>query len=374
MPPVTLPRLRGRTRRVVLAAALPAALAVTALPSAAQANFVTLSNSGQLTYEQTNVGNNNVVVRQILRHVRVQSSQAITGHTVNCERLSSNEVACFAGDVDHITVDMGLGNDTVEYRAPKPGTVDMGAGNDKVLGGTREQDGESIQPVTYLGGANSDTISYEKATSGVRLTPEDVLANDGRAIDKENVTSTFETQIGSPFSDPQFFGTPGNDVMNGLGGNDAIAGGFGDDRFVTSPGDGADDYHGGPHVFGDTITYETRTGTQRIDLDNVADDGQTGEFDNVRSNVENVIGGSGVDTIFSLNAFSKLEGRGGDDHLFGGGGPDSLVGGAGEDELNGEAGEDTISARDGEHDDIDCGSEIDTLSSDLGEASVVNCE
>ena len=166
MPPVTLPRLRGRTRRVVLAAALPAALAVTALPSAAQANFVTLSNSGQLMYEQTNVGNNNVVVRQILRHVRVQSSQVITGHTVNCERLSTNEVACFAGDVDHITVDMGLGSDTVEYRAPKPGTVDMGAGNDKVLGGTREQDGESIQPVTYLGGANSDTISYEKATSG----------------------------------------------------------------------------------------------------------------------------------------------------------------------------------------------------------------
>jgi Ca2+-binding RTX toxin-like protein len=374
MPPIVPARLRGRTRRVALAAVLPAALAVTALPAAAQANFVTLSNSGELKYEQTNVGNNNVVVRQILRQVRVQTSQAITGHTVNCERLSSNEVACFAGDVDRVTVDMGLGNDTVEYRAPKPGAVIMGAGNDKVLAGTREQDGESIQPVSYFGGTGSDTISYEKATSGVRLTPEDGLANDGRTIDKENVTASFETQIGSPFSDPQLFGTPGNDVMNGLGGNDAIAGGFGDDRFITAPGDGADDYHGGPHVSGDTIAYETRTAPLTIDLDNAADDGQTGEFDNVRSNIERIIGGSGVDTMFSLNALSKLEGRGGDDNLFGGGSADSLVGGSGEDELDGGAGADTISARDGEHDDIDCGSEIDTLSADLGEASVVNCE
>jgi Ca2+-binding RTX toxin-like protein len=370
MPPIAPPRLRGRTRRVVLAAALPAALAVTALPSAAQANFVTLSNSGELKYEQTNVGNNNVVVRQILRHVRVQTSQAITGHTLNCERLSSNEVACFAGDVDRVTVDMGLGNDTVEYRAPKPGLVDTGAGNDKVLAGTREQDGESIQPVTYLGGTGSNTISYEKATSGVRLTPEDGLANDGRTIDKENVTPSFNTQIGSPFSDPQFFGTPANDTMNGLGGTDAIAGGFGDDRFITAPGDGADDYHGGPNR--DTITYETRTTGMTIDLDNVADDGQLGEGDNVRSNIERVIGGSGVDRMFSLSALSTLEGRGGDDKLFGGENVDTLVGGPGEDVLDAGTGADTISARDGEHDTIDCGidNNLDTLSSDLGEPSV----
>jgi Ca2+-binding RTX toxin-like protein len=374
MPPITAARLRGRTRRVVLAAARPAALAVTALPAAAQANFVTLSNSGVLTYQQQDPGDTNVQVRQILQHVRVTSSEGIVGHSVNCERLSSNEVACFAGDVETVGVQMGIGDDTVQYRAPQPGTVSLGTGNDKVLAGTREQAGRVIEPVTYLGGTGSDTISYEKATSGVRLTPEDGLANDGRATDKENVTATFETQIGSPFSDPQLFGTPGNDVMDGLGGNDAIAGGFGDDRFVTRINDGADDYHGGPHVFGDTITYETRTAGLTIDLDNVADDGQTGERDNVRSNVEDVIGGSGGDTIFSLGAFSKLQGRGGDDHLFGGAGPDELVGGADEDELDGGSGEDSISARDGELDDIDCGSAIDTLSKDLGESSVENCE
>ena len=374
MHPIVPARLRGRTRRVALAAALPAALAVVALPSAAQANFVTLSNSGVLTYQQQDPGDTNVVVRQILQHVRVTSSEGIVGHSVSCERLSANEVACFAGDVKNVSVQMGLGDDTVEYRAPQQGTVSLSSGNDKVLAGTREQAGGVIAPVTYLGGPGSNTISYEKATSGVRLTPEDGLANDGRTIDKENVTPSFQTQIGSPFSDPQFFGTPGNDVMDGLGGADSIAGGLGDDRFVVRSNDGADDYHGGPHVFGDTISYEKRTAALTIDLDNVADDGQTGERDNVRSNVENVIGGSGVDTISSLGAFSKLEGRGGNDHLFGGAGPDSLVGGAGEDELDGGPGVDTISARDGELDDIDCGSEIDKLSKDLGESSVVDCE
>ena len=94
-----------------------------------------------------------------------------------------------------------------------------------------------------------------------------------------------------------------------------------------------------------------------IDLDNVADDGQNGELDNVRSNVENVIGGSNADTIHSLGAFSRLEGRGGDDHLFGGFGPDTLIGGPGEDELDAGSGVDTVSARDGETDDIDCGTE-----------------
>ena len=79
--------------------------------------------------------------------------------------------------------------------------------------------------------------------------------------------------------------------------------------------------------------------------------------------------------MFSLSALSTLEGRGGDDKLFGGENVDTLVGGPGEDVLDAGTGADTISARDGEHDTIDCGidNNLDTLTSDLGEASVVNC-
>ena len=366
-------RLRGRTRGVLIAAALPAALAVT-LPAAAQANFVILDR-GVLTYEQQDLSNTNVVTRMVGDTVRVTSSDGIVGHSTTCSRISSNEVACPDEMVATVGVLMGGGNDTVEYRLPHQGTVSMGAGADKVLGGTRLQTGRLIQPVNYIGGSGKDTISYEKANQGVRLTPEDGTANDGRPIDRENVAADFETQIGSNFADAPFFGTPGPDVMNGLGGNDQIAGGGGDDRFIATSGDGSDDYHGGPHGLGlDTITYETRTLPLTIDLDNVADDGQNGELDNVRSNVENVIGGSNADTIHSLGAFSRLEGRGGDDHLFGGFGPDTLIGGPGEDELDAGSGVDTVSARDGETDDIDCGTEDDTLTADLHETSVVGCE
>ena len=77
-------------------------------------------------------------------------------------------------------------------------------------------------------------------------------------IDKENVTPTFQTQIGSPFSDRQFFGTPGNDVMDGLGGNDrspAASATTASSSATTL--DGADDYHGGP-----TASSATRSATR----------------------------------------------------------------------------------------------------------------
>ncbi len=70
-----------------------------------------------------------------------------------------------------------------------------------------------------------------------------------------------------------------------FGGNDIVAGGRGNDVFRAS--DGADDYHGGPAR--DTINYGHRSQPLTIDLDNVADDGQAGEYDNVRSNVENIV-------------------------------------------------------------------------------------
>jgi RTX calcium-binding nonapeptide repeat (4 copies) len=94
----------------------------------------------------------------------------------------------------------------------------------------------------------------------------------------------------------------------------------------------------------------------------------------VRSNVENIAGGSAGDTLHSLAAFSRLEGRGGQDFLFGEGGPDTLIGGSEVDVLSGGSHTDHIDARDDGVDDIDCGSESDTLSRDTFESRVRNCE
>jgi hypothetical protein len=366
---------RRRTRRALLAAALPAVLAGTALPAAAQANLVILDR-GVLTYEQQSVRNTSVVTRMVNGTVRVQSSDGIIGHSASCSRISTNEVACPDGSVQNVAILMRSGNDAVEYRLPHQGTVNMGVGDDTVLGGTRQAVGRAIQQVNYLGGANNDTISYEKANQGVSLTPEDGLANDGRPGDRENVVADFERQTGSNFDDKPLFGTPGPDVMNGLDGNDQIAGGGGDDLFVATVGDGADDYHGGPHGFKfDKISYETRTQPLAIDLDNVADDGEAGERDNVRSNVENVTGGSAGDTINSLGAFSTLDGGAGADRLVGGFGPDTLIGGAGRDRLEAGSHSDVVEARDREADTlVDCGSEFDAFSSDSFDPLVVGCE
>lgn len=370
---ISLARSRGRSRRVLLAAALPAALAAVALPAVAEANLLTLDR-GVLTYQNQSVTGTKLEARVVNDQVRISSSTGINGRPTVCVRISSQEVDCPTDRVTFVQAFMGLKNDTVEYRLPHPGFVDLNDGEDTVHGGIRQPAGRVIEPVTYSGGLKRDTITYEKASGGIRLTPEDRLANDGRpGIDLENVRDDFESYVGSNFDDPQIFGTARADTLNGLRGDDALAGGGGDDLFATQPGDGRDDYHGGPHVFGDTISYETRTLGLTIDLDNVADDGETNERDNVRSNVENVIGGSGGDTIFSLGAFSKLEGRGGVDHLFGGAGPDTLIGGAGSDVLDAGAGVDDVQARDREFDTVDCGTETDKFSVDQGEKRVVNC-
>jgi Ca2+-binding RTX toxin-like protein len=114
-------------------------------------------------------------------------------------------------------------------------------------------------------------------------------------------------------------------------------------------GDGADVMHGGGG--NDTADYSMRSHNLRISLDGVANDGQAatlmfrdpftgqwvgypGEMDNVHSDVENVLGGSGNDRISALATSivaNRFVGNGGNDILDGGGGADVLEGGAGDD-------------------------------------------
>jgi serralysin len=61
----------------------------------------------------------------------------------------------------------------------------------------------------------------------------------------------------------------------------------------------------------------------------------------VRSYIENAIGGSNNDTLIGNNVSNRLEGRGGNDNLYGAPGNDVLSGGAGWDYLNGGIGSDT---------------------------------
>jgi len=62
----------------------------------------------------------------------------------------------------------------------------------------------------------------------------------------------------------------------------------------------------------------------------------------VFSSIENVIGGSGNDTITGNSAANRLDGGGGRDIIRAGGGNDTIIGGAGNDTLTGGSGNDSF--------------------------------
>jgi hypothetical protein len=363
---------RRRTRSSLLAAALTAAVAAFALPAAAHAGDISVSNTGQLSYiDGSSRENNRVLLRVEGNEIVITDAGAqITSSSLACQVVNPNRAECPANlGVSVFTLG---GADTVEYRLPHAGFVDLGVGNDTVIAGRREAAGFAIRPVTYTGGPNADAITYGQASHGVSLTPEDGLANDGRPGDQENVGADFETIIGSAFDDAPLFGTPGPDVMFGFGGRDSLGGGGGDDQFISlNTVDGADDYHGGPGR--DTMDYSGRSQPLTVLLDNVANDGAAGEGDQVRSNVENVIGGSAADTLRSFGAFSRLEGRGGVDTLIGDGGPDTLIGGAAEDIFDAGSGDDFVDANDGVGEVVACGSGTDSFRVDSRDG-ISSCE
>ena len=149
----------------------------------------------------------------------------------------------------------------------------------------------------------------------------------------------------------RLFGGNGNDSMNGMAGNDSLDGGL-----------GADNMFGGLGV--DTATYAGRAATVIVSIDNVANDGQVGEGDNVHTDVENLIGGKGNDSLTGSATANRIFGGAGNDRITGGGGSDSLLG---------QDGNDILFARDGVKDFVDGGLGIDTLgSSDVGLDTIVN--
>ncbi|HEU4425352.1 MAG TPA: hypothetical protein VFR67_22700, partial [Pilimelia sp.] len=118
------------------------------------------------------------------------------------------------------------------------------------------------------------------------------------------------------------FGGPGNDTLEG---------GYGDD--VLDGGPGADTLTGYQGI--DTVTYERRSAGVVADADGVRDDGEPRERDNIATDVENLIGGTGPDMLTGGPMANLLIGGAGADNLRGLAGSDRLDGGPGFDDLNG---------------------------------------
>jgi hypothetical protein len=171
-------------------------------------------------------------------------------------------------------------------------------------------------------------------------------------------------------------GGDGNDRLRGGSGTDVLGGSNGDDELAGRGG--SDILLGGSGI--DRADYQARSAAVKVTLDTApqvwgnpqsvaslflaANDGESGERDNVLSDVENVFGGSGNDELIGSDSSNGLYGTAGHDYLQGNGGNDSLYGGPGNDDLSGGHGDDIFKTVDGEVDWVDCGPGADYVAAD----------
>jgi Ca2+-binding RTX toxin-like protein len=180
--------------------------------------------------------------------------------------------------------------------------------------------------------------------------------------------------------DDKLTGSNGRDALNGGGGDDAIDGRAGTDYLDGGPGADVLDGGNGPT---DKVYYTARTEDLHISADGVANDGAAGEGDNVL-NVEDILSGSGSDTIVEYSASGFVEGNAGDDTisvapgaagtLLGGAGNDSLDAGSSISRLQGGTGNDALASKNGLGNIDTCGSGADTVNADTNDQVAADCE
>ena len=341
------PSWKQRSRTIASFLATAAATA-TGAPDAFAATTVTYNAGGttpgmNVTDDPGNAANLVITAGTGTNRVGVRSTggSPLTAGA-GCSLVSPTEVSCFASGPRIATVDLGDGNDRLGFfpAAVLGSFIRAGDGNDTIDGG---DSADSID-----GGPGNDNL--EGAGN------EDVL-NGGPGED------VFENN----------FLDAGNDVKNGGDGNDRILG----DR---DPGN--DVYSGGAGV--DLLDFSPVNAAVTVRLDGVANDGPAGETDNAATDIENLKGGRGNDTLVGDSGRNLIEGLAGNDTLRGGSPPsrlpvagvkvvvdDTLDGGIGSDVIDGEGGDDRLLARDAVDDQeaasMHCGSGNDRLDTDLAD-------
>ena len=172
---------------------------------------------------------------------------------------------------------------------------------------------------------------------------DDLLDLSGDITDGDGGDSFYAYLYGGVGNDT-LIGSDSHDSIKGEDGDDLIAGGAGDD--IIDGVAGADTMSGGGDT--DTLRYdglflftERATGVLVI-ADGIANDGETGEGDDVDGTFEWIWGTPGNDYLIGSDSGNRLHGLGGDDTLVGNGGGDLLDGGDGRDRLYGGGGNDRL--------------------------------
>ena len=215
-----------------------------------------------------------------------------------------------------VDIILGLGGaDTLIGNAGND-TIDGGSGNDRIV--ATVNDGNDA----YFGGAGTDTYNLTNTTS------------DATVNLSLGTASSAETGIDTLSGIENVVGGSGNNTMTDGAGVNRLDGGAGNDKFIMTLDNARDDIRGG--VGSDTVDYSAFANNLNIALNgtgnsNVIGSGITGATSDLIRNIENVIGGSGNDTIVGDNQANQINGGAGNDTITGGNGADVLTGGLGAD-------------------------------------------
>ena len=254
------------------------------------------------------------------------------------------------GDAGNDTITGGAGNDVINAGADDD-TINytMGDGADTVIGdvgtdtlniiGTPGADTlDVVFNGTVLTGVEGGTVSGIEAVTANLLGSIDTLSY-GTATTAA-VAVNLETGSASGFTSvagiENVTGGSGSDTLTGDGLGNALTGGAGNDTLTG--GAGNDTLTGGTGT--DTASYADSSAAVVVNL--ATGTAQRGTEIDALVTMENVIGGSGGDSLTGSTGANLLDGGAGNDALDGGSGNDTLLGGLGADSLLGGIGNDSI--------------------------------
>ncbi len=269
------------------------------------------------------------------------------------------DVLTGSGASDYI---LGNGGDDVIVTGDGRNYAFGGEGNDHITGGAsldRLYGGAGDDVIVigpggadYLnGGHGNDTVSFEQASSYVRVTLGTTASQDTRGGGNNVYLASFENVVGSDFNDFIYGnlehnvlqGGAGDDVLAGFGGNDVLIGGGGHDALIGGSGDDILVAGGGDTLVGDagfdTADFSGAAGRLHLYLGNGGGYVDAGGVQFVyTSSIERVVGTAFNDYIrddMDDSSDIVIEGGAGDDIIAAlSGGQRTIAGGTGDDTIH----------------------------------------
>lgn len=308
-------------------------------------------SSGELVVTGAADTANDVKVSETTAALTVEDLRAPLAPSAGCAVVTASKVTCAKPGItsirfelgDHanvidapvdlpVTINGGSGPDQVRTAGFRSATINTGGGSDRIVGSTGNDTinaGDGGDQI--FGGDGNDTINAGNGNDVVGGDDGNDTISLGAGDDELDPARDAGDDIvyGGDGADDlrgrdgidQLFGEAGNDNVEASAGAGSLAdGGANDDILVDRPG--RQHFAGGSGT--DVVSYDRSDAAVTISLNGAAVSGVSGENDTIDADVENVVGGSGNDTITGNGSANTLDGGYGADVLQGLGGNDTL--------------------------------------------------